>query len=61
MSAFIRLWWTIRVYLQFFGLDLAEVEDTRFNRIAKNLLTLLFLYLMIFFAILTWWNLGGAG
>lgn len=60
MSAFITLWWTVRVYLQFFGFDLSEVEDTPVNRVAKHLLTLLFVYLMIFFGILTWWNLGGA-
>lgn len=61
MSGFICLWWSVRVYLQFFGFDLAEVEDTKMNRLAKHLLTLLFLYLMIFFAIILWWNLGGAG
>lgn len=61
MSGFMCMWWTVRVYLQFFGFDLSEVKDTRLNRIAKHLLTLLFLYLMIFFAILLWWNLGGAG
>lgn len=61
MSGFICCWWSIRVYLQFFGFDLNEVEDTLFNRIAKKLLTILFLCLMILFAILVWWNLGGAG
>ena len=61
ISGFICFWWTVRVYLQFFGFDLAEVEDTLFNRLAKHLLTLLFLYLMIIFGILVWWNLGGAG
>lgn len=61
ISAFICLWWTVRVYLQFFGFDLAEVEDSWFNRLAKHLLTLLFIYLMVFFGILTWWNFGGAG
>ena len=61
MSSFICLWWAVRVYLQFFGFDLAEVEDTLFNRLAKLLLTLLFLYLMTIFAILVWWNLEGAG
>ena len=60
VAGFICFWWTLRVYLQFFGFDLKEVEDTRSNRIAKNLLTLLFLYLMIFFAIILWWNLGGS-
>ena len=59
VSGFICFWWTVRVYLQFFGFDLNEVEDTRFNRIAKHLLTLLFLCLMILFASLFWWNLGG--
>lgn len=61
MSGFICFWWSIRVYLQFFGFDLDEVEDTLGNRLAKTMLTLLFLYLMIFFGILLWWNLGGAG
>ena len=61
MSGFICFWWSVRVYLQFFGFDLAEVKDTRFIRLAKRLLTLLFLYLMIVFAIMVWWNLGGGG
>ncbi len=60
MAGFICFWWSVRVYLQFFGFDFDEVEDTGGNRIAKLLLTLLFLYLMIFFAIILWWNLGGA-
>lgn len=60
LAFFIFLWWTLRVYLQFFGFDLREVKNSKFNGIAKNLLTLLFLYLMIFFAIIVWWNLGGA-
>jgi len=61
MSGFICFWWSVRVYLQFFGFDLEEVEDTALNRLAKHLLTVLFVCLMILFAILTWWNLGGAG
>lgn len=61
ISGFICFWWSVRVYLQFFGFDLTEVEDTPLNRLAKHLLTLLFLYLMIFFGIMVWWNLGGAG
>ena len=60
VAGFICFWWTVRVNLQFFGFDMKEVEDTRFNRLAKHMLTLLFLYLMIFFAIIVWWNLGGA-
>lgn len=59
MSAFICFWWTVRVYLQFFGFDLTEVEDRFANRLAKHLLTVLFVGLMVLFAILTWWNLGG--
>ena len=61
MSAFIGLWWLVRVYLQFFGFDLEEVENRPANRLAKHLLTLLFVCLVVLFALLTWWNLGGAG
>jgi len=61
MSGFICFWWSVRVFLQFFGFDFDEVEDTRANRIAKLLLTLLFVYLFLFFAMMVWWNLGGAG
>jgi hypothetical protein len=60
VSGFICLWWSVRVYLQFFGFDFEEVEDTLINRLAKGGLTLLFLYLTGLFGILFWWNVGGA-
>ncbi len=59
MTGFILLWWTVRLYLQFFGFDLTELEDTRLNRVAKHLLTLLFLSLVLIFGLALWWNLGG--
>ena len=58
MAGFICLWWSVRLYLQFFGFDLAEVADTLLNRIAKHLLTLLFMALVIVFGALVAWNLG---
>lgn len=58
MSAFMGLWWSVRLYLQFFGFDLSEVDDSRFNRLAKHLLTALFSGLVILFWSLVAWNLG---
>ena len=58
MSSFIFLWWTVRLYLQFFGFDLEEVEDTFWNRLAKHALTTLFIYLVLLFGSLVLWNLG---
>lgn len=61
VSGFICLWWTVRLYLQFFGFDLAEVQDSRANRIAKHLLTLLFISLVVVFGATVGWNLGWWG
>nr|MCU0749326.1 hypothetical protein [Akkermansiaceae bacterium] len=58
MNAFMLLWWSVRLGLQFFGFDLTEVTKDRFNRIAKHLLSLLFIGLVILFAGLICWNLG---
>lgn len=58
MNAFMLLWWSVRLYLQFFGFDLSEIKASRFNRIAKHLLTLLFAGLVVLFAGLLCWNLG---
>lgn len=58
MNAFMLLWWSVRLGLQFFGFDLTEVTKDRFNRIAKHLLSLLFVGLVILFAGLICWNLG---
>lgn len=58
MNGFMLFWWSIRLYLQFFGFDLSEVKASRFNRIAKHLLTLLFLGLVTLFAALLYWNVG---
>ena len=60
VAGFICFWWLVRLGIQFFGFDLGEVEDTMANRLAKHLLTLLFLALVIIFALTVWWNLGGA-
>ncbi len=59
MSAFILLWWLVRLVVQFFGFDLEEVPDTTANRLAKHALTLLFVSLVTIFALTLWWNLGG--
>ena len=58
MCTFIMLWWSVRLWLQFFGFDFDEVDPTRFNRVAKHLLTLLFIGLVTLFAGLIAWNLG---
>lgn len=58
MNAFMLLWWSVRLGLQFFGFDLTEVTKDRFNRIAKHMLTLLFIGLVTLFAGLICWNLG---
>jgi hypothetical protein len=58
MSAFMLLWWSVRLWLQFFGFDLAEIQDSRANRIAKHLLTLLFTGLVVLYGGLVAWNAG---
>jgi hypothetical protein len=58
MSAFMLLWWSVRLWLQFFGFDLREIADRRANRIAKHLLTLLFTGLVVLFGSLVAWNAG---
>jgi len=58
MSTFMLLWWSVRLWLQFFGFDLREVEGSRANRVAKHLLTLLFTGLVILFGGLVAWNAG---
>ena len=61
MLGFMLLWWGVRLYLQFFGFDLMEVEPTPFNRFAKHMLSLLFICLVTLFALLIMWNLGWMG
>ena len=61
MLSFMLLWWGVRLYLQFFGFDLMEVEPTPFNRFAKHMLSLLFICLVTLFALLICWNLGWIG
>jgi hypothetical protein len=58
MNTFMLLWWSVRLFLQFFGFDLSEVTKDKCNRIAKHLLTLLFIGLVTLFAGLICWNLG---
>lgn len=58
MLSFMGLWWSVRLYLQFFGFDLGEVEGSRFNRVAKHLLTALFVGLVVLFWALVVWNIG---
>lgn len=58
MNIFMLFWWAARLYLQFFGFDLAEIKPSKFNSLAKHLLTLLFTGLVILFAGVLVWNLG---
>ncbi|HEX5791293.1 MAG TPA: hypothetical protein VFY13_09060 [Luteolibacter sp.] len=58
MLVFMSLWWGVRLWLQFFGFDLTEVEPTPFNRLAKHLLALLFIGLVVLYVLLICWNLG---
>ncbi len=56
MNTFMLLWWSVRLFLQFFGFDLSEV--TKDKCIGKHLLTLLFIGLVTLFGGLICWNLG---
>lgn len=58
MSTFMLLWWSVRLWLQFFGFDLSEIEGSTANRVAKHLLTLLFIGLVVLDAALLAWNTG---
>lgn len=58
MCSFMLLWWAVRLWLQFFGFDLREVEGSLTNRVAKHLLTLLFVGLVTLYAGLLCWNVG---
>lgn len=61
MCAFLLLWWSVRLALQFGGLDPGEIADTTPNRIARHLLTLLFVGLATLFGALLAWNAGWLG
>lgn len=61
ISTFMLLWWLVRLGLQWFGFDLREAQDTRAKRLAKHLLTLLFIGLVVVDAGLVAWNLGWRG
>lgn len=58
MNIFMLLWWGVRLWLQFFGFDFREIGTNRFNRIAKHLLTALFIGLVVLLAGLLCWNTG---
>lgn len=58
MSTFMLLWWSVRLWLQFFGFDLREIEGSKANRLAKHLLTLLFTGLVVLYGGLVAWNAG---
>lgn len=58
MNTFMLLWWSVRLWLQFFGFDFREIATNRFNRIAKHLLTALFIGLVVLLAGLLCWNAG---
>ncbi|MDA8969230.1 hypothetical protein N9F48_04090 [Akkermansiaceae bacterium] len=61
LAGFICLWWSVRLYLQFFGFDFDEVGDCLANKVAKHLLTLLFIGLVFVFGMTVAWNLGWLG
>lgn len=61
MSTFMLLWWSVRVWLQFFGFDFGEIKATAANRIAKAMLTMLFLGLVTLYSGLVCWNAGWLG
>ncbi|MFK7850641.1 MAG: hypothetical protein AB8D78_06645 [Akkermansiaceae bacterium] len=58
MNVFMLLWWSVRLWLQFFGFDFSEVEKNLSNRLAKGLLTLLFIGLVVLNGGLLCWNVG---
>lgn len=58
MCGFILLWWSVRLWLQFFGFDLQEIEGNLMNKSAKHVLTLLFIGLVILYSGLLCWNAG---
>ncbi len=58
MNTFMLLWWGVRLWLQFFGFDFRVLGASRFNRIAKHLLTALFIGLVVLLAGLLCWNAG---
>jgi hypothetical protein len=58
MNTFMLLWWGVRLWLQFFGFDFRGIGTNRFNRIAKHLLTALFIGLVVLLAGLLCWNAG---
>ncbi len=58
MCTFMLLWWAVRLWLQFFGFDLSEIEESMINRVAKHMLTLLFMGLVVLYASLLFWNTG---
>lgn len=58
MNVFMLLWWSVRLWLQVFGFDLSEVEPSVTNRVAKRLLTALFIGLVVLFTVLLYWNVG---
>lgn len=58
MSGFIMLWWGIRLILQFGGFDFAELPQRFFDRLAKGILSLLFVALSLVYGFVFLWNLG---
>ncbi len=58
MNTFMLLWWSVRLYLQFFGFDFSEITKSKFNCMGKHMLTLLFVGLVTLFGGLVCWNLG---
>jgi hypothetical protein len=61
MTTFMLMWWSVRLGLQLFGFDLSEVEGSMSNRVAKHLLTSLFVGLVVLYTGLLSWNAGWLG
>lgn len=61
MAGFMFLWWAVRLWLQFFGFDLSGVASSLGKRVAKQVLTLLFIGLTALNGLLVAWNLGWLG
>lgn len=61
LAGFVCLWWSVRLYLQFFGFDFDEVGGGLAEKLAKHVLTALFIGLVFVFGMTVAWNLGWLG
>lgn len=61
VSGFVMIWWGIRLVLQFGGFDFEELPGNLFDRVAKGILSVLFVCLFLVYAATFLWNLGVFG